>query len=343
MATIRKRSGKWQARVQRHGHPDQAKTFLTRSDAERWARQIEAEIERGIFIDRKPAETTTLETLINRYREAITPQKKGAVIEAIRLRKWATDPLSKRALIAVKAVDLALWRDQRIQSGAANNTIRLELAALSVVFEQARLEWGYTNLDNPVKQIRKPNPGKPRDRRLYAGEFDAICKATQSPYLVPVMQIALETAMRLGEIMLLRWEHIDLKQGVAKLIDTKNGDNRHVPLSSKAKAAIQSLTRHQIRGRLFDLTHHAITVSFRRSVMRARKAYEAHCKASGTHTDPAYLTDLHFHDLRHEAVSRLFEKGLNPMEVASVSGHRTLTMLKRYTHLRAEDLARRLG
>ncbi|HNI09092.1 MAG TPA: site-specific integrase, partial [Thiobacillaceae bacterium] len=311
MATIRKRSGKWQARVQRHGHPDQAKTFLTRADAERWARQTETEIERGIFIDRKPAETTTLETLINRYRVSVTPQKKGAEIEAIRLRKWAADPLSKRALVAVKAVDLALWRDQRIRSGASNNTVRLELAALSVVFEQARLEWGFTHLENPVKQIRKPNPGKPRDRRLYAGEFEAICRATQSPYLVPVMHIAMETAMRLGEIVSLQWQLIDLKHGVAKLINTKNGDTRHVPLSRTARSTIQTLPCQHPQGLLFDIIPHAITVAFRRSVKRARLAYEASCMENKVEPEPRYLVDLHFHDLRHEAVSRLFEKGLN--------------------------------
>ena len=343
MATTRKRAGKWQARVQRRGYPDQSKTFLTRADAERWARQTESDIERGVFIDRKAEETTTLETLINRYLEEITPRKKGAETEAMRLCKWASSPLGQRSLIAVKATDIAQWRDARIKQGKANNTVRLELAALSVVFEQARKEWGFSSLENPVLQIRRPAPGKARDRRLFPGELDAILQATQSEALGPVINIALETAMRLGELFQLRWEDIDLNKHIAKLHDTKNGDSRLVPLSHKAMSTIQAVPRKALRGPIFELTTHAITVAFRRSVKRARQAYESSCVADNVKTDPCFLVDLHFHDLRHEAVSRLFEKGLNVMETASVSGHRTLQMLKRYTHLNAEQLVSKLG
>nr|WP_241160289.1 MULTISPECIES: site-specific integrase [Acidithiobacillus] len=122
----------------------------------------------------------------------------------------------------------------------------------------------------------------------------------------------------------LRWENIDFSRKTAVFYDTKNGDDRTAPLSSAAVAVLHSLPR-DLAGRVFPISEPAVEQGWR----RARKH--------------AVIEDLHFHDLRHEATSRLFEKGLNPMQVAAITGHKTLQMLKRYTHLRAEDLAKLLG
>lgn len=145
--------------------------------------------------------------------------------------------------------------------------------------------------------------------------------------LAPAVRFALETAMRMGEILALEWRHLDLASRVATLPDTKTGVARQVPLSTAAVAAISCLPRHIKDGHIFWTWQRADSLEnvWRRTV-----------KAAG-------IDDLHFHDLRHEAVSRLFELGLNPMEVASISGHKTLQMLKRYTHLRAAELARKLA
>ena len=163
-----------------------------------------------------------------------------------------------------------------------------------------------------------------RDRRLKANELDDILRASESEELGRVVQLVLETAMRRGEISTLRWENIDLKNKSILLRDTKNGDTRPVPLSSRAIKLLKALPR-RIDGGVFGMLPDSIT-----------RAFDRACQRAG-------VEHLRFHDLRHEATSRLFEKGLNPMEVASITGHKTLQMLKRYTHLKVEDLARKLG
>jgi integrase len=139
-----------------------------------------------------------------------------------------------------------------------------------------------------------------------------------------MVQLALETAMRQGELRRLRWEHIDLHRRTAHLPDTKNGEARTVPLSTSAVAVLRALPR-ALHGDLFPgVTTEAVKRSYMRAIRRAG------------------IEGLRFHDLRHEATTRLFEKGLNIMEVASITGHKDLRMLRRYTHQKAEDLARKL-
>ncbi len=318
MAAIRKRGNKYEVRICRKDHPTQCKSFLTLKDARLWAKRIEVALERGEAVGTQRA---ALASLIDRYRLNVTPLKKGAYAEDRRLLAWLKHSFANRDAHSIKASEIAFWRDQRLKQ-VANNTVRLELAALSVVFQQARKEWGFTSLSNPVQQIRKPSPGKARDRRLETDEFIQLISASESPTLAEIMVLAVEAAMRLSEIVSLRWENIDLERSIATLPETKNGDVRLVPLS---RTAIQMLTPMKKEdGQVFGITPHAVSVAFSRAATRAG------------------IPNLRFHDLRHESVSRLFEKGLNSMEVASVSGHRTLSMLKRYTHLRVESLAQRL-
>jgi integrase len=147
----------------------------------------------------------------------------------------------------------------------------------------------------------------------------------RTPLLKPLIILAIETAMRRGELLNLRWEYVDLKLRVAHLPLTKNGDSRDVPLSRRAVETLRELRGSAItHERVFPMTGNAV-----------RQAFE-HLRAR------AEMSDFHFHDLRHEAISRLFEKGLNIAEVGSISGHRELKMLQRYTHLRAADLVARL-
>ncbi len=157
-----------------------------------------------------------------------------------------------------------------------------------------------------------------------------------------MVAIALETAMRRGELASMRWEHLDRRARVLLVPETKTGEPRRVPLSSRALAVLDGLVR-RLDGYVWGVRADSITQAFDRVVKRARADYEAECRGKGEKPDPRMLTGLRFHDLRHEATSRLFEKGLNPMEVAAITGHKTLQMLKRYTHLRAEDLVDRLG
>jgi len=320
MASIRKRSGKYEVRICRKDHPTQCKSFLTLKDAQLWAKRIEVALERGEAVGTQ--RHVVLSTLIERYRLHVTPSKKGAYAEDRRLRKWLQHPLAGRDAHSVKASEIASWRDQRLKK-VASNTVRLDLAALSVVFGEAQREWGYTTLPNPLQQIRRPSPGRSRDRRIEGDEFIRVVSETESPMLAEIMTFAVETAMRLSEIVALRWDNIDLDRSIAKLPDTKNGCVRYVPLSRTAIQLLKDLGGRE--GRVFRITSHAVTVAFRRAAQRAG------------------IANLRFHDLRHEAVSKLFEKGLNPIEVASVSGHRTMAMLQRYAHLRPDFLLEKLG
>jgi integrase len=140
----------------------------------------------------------------------------------------------------------------------------------------------------------------------------------------------------------MRWEHLDRQARVLRVPETKTGEPRWVPLSSRALAVLDAQPR-RIDGYVWGIRADSITRAFDRVMRWARAAYEAECKPRRVKPDATMLTDLRFHDLRHEATSRLFEIGLNPMQAAAITGHQTLQMLKRYTHLRVEDLVDRLG
>ncbi len=358
MATFEQRdSGWWQAKVRR-GAIQQSKTFEKKVDAEKWARDIENQIDRGIFVPREEAEKTSLAEALERYLREVTPGKKGAYQESYLVKAWLKDPLASRMLAALRSSDFAAWRDARLAEGLSQQTVRHKLNLISGVFTTAAQEWGIP-VANPIANIRKPAVARARDRRLTGDEekclLDAIASAgakdkegndRSNPWIGPVVRFALETGMRQGEILGLEWRHVDLKRCTAHLPETKNGTARTVPLSSTALAVLGAIPRPIKGGKVFPTSESAFKQAWQKAVRRARKAYEKERLAAGANEkaiqeDPL-LQDLHFHDLRHEATSRLFEKGLDVMEVASITGHKTLQMLKRYTHLKAENLARKL-
>lgn len=330
MANIRElSSGNWQAQVRRRGNKPAAKTFKTKIEARRWARLLESEIDRGVFVDRAESERTTIAELIDRYLVEVTPSKKSARSETCHLTALKRH-FGAFSPAALKSTHIAKHRDARLASGIAGATIVKELNLMSHLLDVATKDWGIGLPGNVAKQVRRPQVARGRDRRLMPGEESrlfAACAASRARMLAPAVRIALETGMRMGEILALEWRHVDLPARVATLPDTKTGEARQVPLSSAAVAAISGLPRHITRGRVFWSWQRADSLenTWRRAV-----------KAAG-------IEDLRFHDLRHEAVSRLFELGLNPMEVASISGHKTLQMLKRYTHLKASDLVKKLA
>ena len=359
MATFEQRdSGWWQAKIRRGGFK-QSRTFEKRVDAEKWARDIENQIDRGIFVPREEAEKTSLADALDRYLREVTPGKKGAYQETYLVKAWLKDPLAARMLASLRSSDFAAWRDARLAEGLSQQTVRHKLNLISGVFTTAAQEWGI-QVANPIASIRKPAVAKARDRRLVGDEekrlLDAIAAANakdkdgndrSNQWIGPVVRFALETGMRQGEILGLEWKHVDLKRRTAHLPETKNGTARTVPLSSVAVAVLEAVARPIKGGKVFPTSESAFKQAWQKAVRRARKAYEKELKAAGVADNviqaDSHLTDLHFHDLRHEATSRLFEKGLDVMEVASITGHKTLQMLKRYTHLKAEKLAKKLG
>jgi integrase len=323
-----------------HG-PRQADVNATMRLAEQWARQIESEMDRGMFVSRTESEQTTLAECLQRYEREITPQKKGADSERYRINTILQHTLSPRTMASIRGADLATYRDDRLQAVKPASVIR-ELALISHVFNIARREWQMENLSNPVELVRKPKLPKGRDRRLLPGELDALLAATESADIVCIMQLAVETAMRRSEFATLAWEHVNLGKRYLMLRDTKNGDARAVPLSTKAIKLLKAMPGERV-GRVFRMRADSITQAFERARDRARVSAVADAEQKGIRLPKGFLEDLRLHDLRHEATSRLIEKGLNVVEAASVTGHKDLRMLKRYTHLNATDLAKKLG
>lgn len=232
------------------------------------------------------------------------------------------------------------YRDDRLAQGKANNTVRLELALLGHLFNVAIKEWHIGLVYNPVANIRKPRPGEGRNRRLSGREqalllVAAIDKHT-NPMLGWIVRLAIETGMRQSEIVGLRRGQIDLERRVVRLTDTKNNASRTVPLTKLAASVLQSALANPIRPIDTDLVFFGEPGRDRkRRAYQFTKVWNAIKKQTG-------LIDFRFHDLRHEAVSRLVEAGLSDQEVASISGHKSMQMLRRYTHLRAEDLVGKL-
>ncbi|KJV29337.1 hypothetical protein VI06_10565 [Aquitalea magnusonii] len=355
MASFRKRGElQWQARISRKNFPSQVKTFNTRADAEAWARQIESEMDRGVFVSRVEAETTTLAEALDRYLSEVVVAKKGAIQESSLIRMWQRTELAPRPMASIRSTDIAKLRDEWLKDYKPATVLR-RFAVLSHVFNLACKEWGMLSLTNPVELVRKPQPSNGRVRRIATedgtlgraagdGELERIIAASESDVLPSIIWLAVETAMRRSEITSLRWEHIDLKRRVAHLPDTKNGTSRDVPLSSMAVAVLKELQQptHALEGKVFDVRSDAVTRAFERALARARQTYERECFEADKAPDGRYLVDLHFHDLRHEATSRL--AAIFPMhELTKITGHKDPRMLLRYYHPRAEDLAKRLA
>ena len=264
---------------------------------------------------------------------------------------WKRHPLANRYLATLRPSDFAAYRDERLKARKAASTVRLELAVISHLFTIAGKEWGMP-LPNPIMNIRKPRVNNARERRLSREEESYLLESLDNPgpsagnrknvWMGPLVMFALETAMRQGELLALEWNRVDLARSVAVLADTKNGETRAVPLSPAAVRVLKALPR-SLNGKVFQTTGSALKQSWERAVVRAQRRYLDDCRRDGKLPATGFLDDLHFHDLRHEATSRLFEGGkFDMMEVASITGHKTLSMLKRYTHPRAEDLAKKL-
>lgn len=351
MATFRKRGANWQVQVRKNG-VSVSKSFPTKFEAKAWATEIESEANRGVFVSRSESERTLFSEALERYRDEVTVHKKSRAQESKTVDVWLRTDLAGKSLAALRGSDFAKYRDQCAEEGLAPATIRNRLALVSHLFTIAKSEWGMEGLVNPVQAVRKPRADNARERRLSSLEEKYLLAALDDPgpgagnrrniWMPALVRFAIETAMRQEELVKLQWKNVDLTRATARIIDTKNGEDRTVPLSSKAKAILEGLTR-SIGGRVFPTTTSAIKQSWMRAKERAKRLYQEDCGNKGVDSDKDFLDDLRFHDLRHEATSRFVEKGLEILEVATITGHKDLRMLKRYTHLRVENLARKLG
>lgn len=360
MATIRVlESGAFQAIVRRKGHPQQSKTFDTKTAAERWARSIERDIDHGEFKDVRNASNTTLREVLEHYRDNNAEKNKGKSIDLIRLELLINSDLAKYSMTAL--TDEAIERffenyskAKKVKGSTINRYLNLLSAAINVGIKKKRL-----NVINPVTKVDRPANPEHRDRRFFGDEERRVMEqltikekkggrfsGMQNVWIKPMVEFALETAMRRSELLGLEWRHVDKARGIAHIPDTKIGKgdeapvSRDVPLSKRALEILEALPR-DIGGKVFPTTADAVKKSFTRAVERARRAYEVECRDAKETPLARMLVDLHFHDLRHEATSRL-AKVYDIRQLAKVGGWRDLNTLARYYNPTADELVEKM-
>ena len=328
MAVIQRRAGKWRVLIRLKGHPTASRTFSGRKAAEDWARAAEDAMRAG---NAAPSEAVTFGDLVDRYaKEMARHGKPFSATKRGNLRRWE-ESIGSRGIGTLAAADVLNHVAGRDVSPA---TMAMEVGFLAEVLAAGRSLWGYTIPDviagaRPTLQ-RAGAVGKPqeRDRRPTQDELDTLAAFYRHNFsrtpMRDLIPFAIETAMRLGEIAALRWA--DYRPGPKPMIlirdrkDPKDkiGNNQTVPLLGDSAAIIDRQPRSGVL--IFPYKPDTIGASFRRACLRLG------------------IEDLHFHDLRHEGTSRLFERGYQIQEVAIVTGHRDWKSLKRYTNLRPESL-----
>ena len=324
MATYRRRNGKWQAIVRHKDIGTRARSFHTKQAAIKWAVGEEQKLTEGVIGVLKPSDVT-LGQLLQRYVAEVLPAKRGALTEGQRLQRLIRDPVSSLKVSQLTSQAIAAFRDHRLLDG--RRTCHYDLTLIRHCLKIAMNEWGLMLSANPVDRVKMPPTSPARNRRLEDGEFERLeeaSKQTKNPHIWSIIVFAIETGMRRGEILGLRWEHVDLNRRIAYLPLTKNGSSREVPLSTKAAKVLTAQRQRNDTPSPFPVTPNGFRLAWDRLRRRAG------------------LSDLRFHDLRHEAISRFFELGLNIPEVAVISGHKDPRMLFRYTHLRAHLILRKL-
>ncbi|MCC8619250.1 tyrosine-type recombinase/integrase [Xanthomonas vesicatoria] len=327
MATFEKRIGTggkvtWRVRVRRQSGPWLTKSFDRKADAQEWARGIEHKLDVGDFVPSTEARKRTVGDAIARYLEVTLPAKRQKdAAKQVQMLGWWKAEIGDVPLVALTPSKVAAIRDQlaagkvrgdKLRSGS---TINRRLASLSAVLSVTVKEYGWLT-KNPVPNVTRMQESKGRERFLSDGERTALlsaCASSGCEPLAPLVRLALATGARRGELLNLQWEHVDLDRRVVRFIDTKNGENRTVPL---ATGVVQMLTSmRKPTGAVFPITGPALD-----------KPWRAACNSAG-------LADFRFHDLRHSAASYLAMSGASLMDIAAILGHKTLAMVKRYSHL----------
>jgi integrase len=336
MATLTKlASGRWRAQIRKNGFATQSQTFETKGEAQHWARDTERQMDTNSFSKAQEARVTRVSEIAERYlKEIVAPRSRS---ETTRMKYFIrTQPFMAKKLSDVTADDIKKYRDGRLET-VSKATVSREMNILAGMFTHAIKEWGYTMPFNPVRMVKKPaNADVRRDRRVTDDEIERILAAagfkegvapkTGVEYSAWAFLLAIETAMRLGEIVSIKVKDYKSEERHVKLWRTKNGDDRNVPLSTRAMELLDVLVSGKGQNDdIFPYSSDVLGEFFRR--VRS---------ASG-------INGLHFHDTRHEAITRMASKLTNTLELSSVSGHRDPRFLRRYYNPNPQDLAAKLG
>ena len=317
MATIRHLSNKtWQAIIRRKGIKQQSKVFKIKSQAIQWARSVECEIDKGNTVDFSLSKKITLNQIIEKI-QPIDSRERSRL-------KILMEYFNGSTVNLINPSRIALFVDLRLSQGLSSATVVKDINTLSKLLKVAQRDWNVYLPNDPFKHIGKLKQSPSRVRRLSKNEEFILINRSQSN-LRNIIIFAIETGMRLGEILSLKWS--DINNNLAVLEKTKNGDIRYVPMTKKANQILMKIQKNKNDDRVFY---------FWKTVSGFESSWQKFKKREG-------LVDLRFHDLRHEAISRMFEKGMSHMEVSAISGHKSLLVLRKYTHLNIEYLRDKLA
>lgn len=318
MASIRKVGKKWRVEVRRNGKYQSAR-FNSKTEAQAWAKITERQVLGG---PQEYSKDLSFEMVCDKYEREISLKKKGARWESIRIASL----LKSIGDCRLKELDRSFWRkwSQKRLGQVSPSSVNRELNLISSIFSQC-VEWEFME-SNPIKGLKRPKQPKHRERRISDKEIDLITQKlgidpnTSSGQTGLAFLLAIETGMRRGELLNLKLNDLNLDQQCLKIVDSKNGDSREVPLSLKAISLFHIL----ITDKVFTITPETLSALFRRA-----------CRS-------LEIEDLTFHDSRHEAVSRLAKK-LDVLDLAKMIGHRDIKNLMIYYNPTATELAKRLG
>ena len=338
MASIQKRNSSFRVRITREGKSTLSATFYSRLEAVQWAKQTEAQISLGLYIEPdtppKPTHGVLFEVAATHYMKTHSIHKKIVRCETSRLqiliKRWGNLPISK-----VDKTGVITLRDDLLKMGRSGETINHYFNTISKLFQMLNDEWDL-DIANPIKGIKRMTPSQGRTKIIDAMMEEHLltsCHELSMPLLASIIQFAIQTGMRRGELMGLKWTDIDLVNRRAYLHTSKNGEPRQVPLSKGAIAVLQGLNKED-GDQLFPMSLNVLKNQF--------KSARAHSKELWIGSGINPFNDLRLHDLRHEAISRMSDLGLNVIELSSISGHKTLAMLGRYTHPSHEAIFNKL-
>ena len=328
----------YRVRIRQKGAPPLSSSFRTRREAIEWSQRMEGEVRAGRYFGREPSKEKTFAQFIERYIEKeLIKNPKSYKKQKLQL-SWWNEHLGKYFLCHITPSIIAELRDQLMAEKTRKGTLRTPstanryLAALSRAFTICEREW-YWIRENPVRKIIRPRENKPRERFLDKQEISLlldVCKKSKSQYLYPIVLFALSTGARKGEILSLRWADVDFARQTAIFRETKNGETRAVHLSATIMKRLQEEKERRAVASPYVFPSHDGT-----KPADITGAWESAVKQAG-------FKDVCFHSLRHTAASHLCMGGFSALEIAAVLGHKTLAMVKRYSHLSMSATARAL-
>lgn len=316
MAYIRKRLGKWQCVIRVKGKPPTTKTFLIKKDAKLWGKKTELHFFREDN-DIQKSDYPLFKECLERYRDEVVIRKRSRIMETKLISYLLKESFVNYKLNFVDSRVVALYRDRALKT-LKSSSVRRRLAIVSHMYTIAKKEWGY-KIENPVLNIRKPKSPEPRNRRFTNDELTKLIKGNRaSPKLRLIIQIALETAMRQGEILRVKPEDIN---GNTLFIPIAKTKPRTIPLTLKAMSLLNNAELP------FNITGNALSKQFKKL-----------CDYYG-------IEDAHFHDLRRQSLTNfMLERNLSVAETMMIAGHSDPRMLlKTYNNLRVEDVAKKLS